>query len=114
MKSGTLFVCSVMVFAAHAQNWDPGARLADAVSEGTDKKVKVSFEERGRYEDRTGNAFGKDPDRETGLFRTRLGLTYTPLKWLRVSAMVQDARSPWYEANPPNTVREEADLQEGY
>ena len=50
----------------------------------------------------------------TGLYRTRLGLTYTPVEWLKLSAMVQDARAPWYGPNAPNTVRDPADLQEGY
>lgn len=77
-------------------------------------KLKLSFEQRGRYEDRNGNAFGKAPDVATGLFRTRLGLTYTPVPWLKLSGMVQDSRAPWYGPNAPNAVRDQADLHESY
>ena len=97
-----------------AQTWDLGAQGAAAISEGTNNKLKLSFEQRGRYEDRTGSSFGKDPDVETGLIRTRLGLAYKPVKWLKISGMVQDARAPWYGPNAPNTVRDQADLQEAY
>ena len=65
------------------------------------------FESRGRCENesRTGNGFGKDPDIETSLLRTRLGLSVKPVEWLKVSGMVQDSRAPFYGANAPNTVR---------
>ena len=43
-----------------AQQWDLGAQGAAAVSEGTNNKLKPSFEQRGRYEARTGNTFGTD------------------------------------------------------
>jgi Alginate export len=98
----------------HAQDWDIGSRAATAISSGTNEKLKLTFEQRGRYEDRTGTTFGKDPDVFTGLFRTRLGLSYTPVKWLKFSGMVQDSRAPWYGSGAPNTVRDQADLHEGY
>src|SRR5450631_4323578 len=98
----------------HAQDWDLGSRAADGISSGTNEKLKLTFEQRGRYEDRTGTTFGKDPDVFTGLFRTRLGLSYTPIKWLKFSGMVQDSRAPWYGSGAPNTMRDEADLHEGY
>jgi hypothetical protein len=97
-----------------AQQWDVGARMAAGLSSGTEGKLKLSFEQRGRYEDRTGSTFGKDVDVATGLFRTRLGLTYAPVKWLKFSGMVQDSRAPWYGANAPNNVRDQADLHESY
>lgn len=110
-----LFIVFPMVFTtASAQEWDVGGRLATGLSEDTGGKLKPSFEQRGRYEDRTGNTFGKDVDVYTGLFRTRLGLTYAPFKWLKFSGMVQDSRSPWYGANAPNNVRDPADLHESY
>jgi hypothetical protein len=99
---------------AWAQGWDLGGRAAAGISEGTENKLKLGFEQRGRYEDRTANAFGADPGVAAGLYRTRLGLTYTPFQWLKLSAMVQDARAPWYGNKAPNTVRDPADLQEGY
>jgi len=104
----------LLLSGAWAQPWDLGARVASAVSEGTENKLKFSFDQRGRYEDRTGSAFGKDADVATGLFRTRLGLTYTPVTWLKFSGMIQDSRAPWYGANAPNSVRDQADLHEGY
>ena len=91
--------CLLLLVAAQAQ---------------TEHKLKITAEGRVRYEDRSGNGFGKDPDLETGLVRTRLGLSYTPVRWLKFSGMVQDARAPWYGTNAPNTVREGVDLQESY
>jgi hypothetical protein len=99
---------------ARAQDWDVGARAATAISGATGQTLTLSFEQRGRYEDRTGNTFGKDVDLATGLVRTRLGLSYTPVPWLKFSGMAQDARAPWYGPGAPNTVRDEADWHEGY
>src|SRR6266498_3887745 len=79
--------------AAWAQWWDPGPKLRDSLDAASDDRLRLSFEARGRYESRTGNSFGKDPDLETGLYRTRLGLTYHPVEWLKVSGMMQDARA---------------------
>ena len=101
-----LFVCFlVLSVPAPAQDWDIGARAVTAISGATDNKLKLTFEQRGRYEDHTGNTFGKDVDVATGLFRTRLGLNYTPVSWLKFSGMVQDSRAPWYGPGAPNTLR---------
>jgi len=97
-----------------AQAWDVGGRLGEYVSTESDGKLKLGFEQKERYESRTATAFGRDPDLYTGLVRNRLSLTYTPEKWLKFSAMMQDSRSPWYGAGAPNSVRDETDLQEGY
>ena len=97
-----------------AQDWDPGTRAIAAVSGATDSKLTFAVEQHGRFEDRTGNTFGKDVDVFTGLIRTRLGLTYTPFQWLKVSGMMQDARAPWFGDGAPNNVRDPADLHEGY
>ena len=105
---------ALLLAGARAQSWDLGDRAASAVWDGTDHQLKLSFEQRGRYEDRTGNAFGKDPDLDTGLFRTRLGLSYVPVEWLKVSGMLQDSRAPWYGENAPNNIRDETDLHEAY
>ena len=110
-----LFTCFLMFSAcAPAQDWDIGARAVTAISGATDNKLKLTFEQRGRYEEHTGNTFGKDVDVASGLYRTRLGLTYTPLPWLRFSGMAQDSRAPWYGPGAPNTLRDEADWHEGY
>ena len=109
-----VFICVFLAVAAQAQQWDVGSRAAGALSEGTGKRLSISFEQRGRYEDRLDSGFGKDPDRATGLLRTRIGLNYTPSKWLKVSAMMQDARAPWYGDSAPTSIHDEAGLQEGY
>jgi hypothetical protein len=109
-----------VVFAAFllpplgAQDWDPGTRATTALSKATKDRLRLTFEQRERYEDRTGNTFGKDVDVFTVLVRTRLGLSYAPVKWFKLSGMLQDARAPWYGPNAPNTVRDQADLHEGY
>jgi len=114
-RAARLFVLFPLLLAGtRAQEWDIGARADTALSEGTGNKLKLGFEQRGRYEDRTGTAFGKDADVATGLFRTRLGMAYTPVEWLKFSGMVQDSRAPWYGAGAPNTVRDQADLHEAY
>src|SRR5262245_15470175 len=99
---------------AWGQTWDVGSRGAEALSQNTGGKLKVSVEQRGRYESRNGNGFGNDPDLETGLIRARLGLTYTPAPWIKISGMLQDCRAPWFGANAPNNARDGADLHEGY
>jgi len=110
-----VFALSVSLLAPlSAQSWDPGTRATTAISSATNEKLKLTFEQRGRYEDRTGTTFGKDVDVFTGLFRTRLGLAYTPVKWLKLSGMVQDSRAPWYGANAPSNMRDPADLHEAY
>jgi hypothetical protein len=96
-----------------AQDWDPGEKVANAISEATGGRLTLTVEQRGRYEDRTGNNF-KDSDIDTGLYRTRIGLAYVPVSWLKFSGMMQDSRAPWYGDNAPSTVRDPADLQEGY
>ena len=106
--------CLLPLVQGGAQDWDLGARAATAISGATGQRLILTFEQRGRYEDRTGNTFGKDADMATGLVRTRLGLTYTPVPWLKLSGMVQDARAPWYGPGAPNTVRDQADWHEGY
>jgi hypothetical protein len=110
----TIALLALIALPASAQWWDVGGRLGDYLSAETDSKLKVSLEVRGRYEDRTGNAFGKDPDVATGLYRTRLGMTYRPVGWLKISGMLQDSRAPWYGVNAPNTVRDGGQLHESY
>ena len=50
--------CPVLLTGMCAQQWDLGSRAGAAVSEASENKLKLSFEQRGRYEDRTGSAFG--------------------------------------------------------
>ncbi len=99
---------------AGAQSWDLPGRAAAYLSSQTAGKWNIGFEQRMRYESRSGNGFGRDPDLLTGLARSRLSLSAYPWKWLKISAMVQDSRAPWYGRGAPNTVRDPADLQEAY
>src|SRR5882724_8592821 len=114
-NAGTVALC-YLFFASQgqAQWWDFPATLGNAVSEKTDGKLKVSFEQRVRYENKGGVNFGKDHDLTNGLVRTRLGLSYQPVEWLKLSGMLQDARAPWYGPNAPSTVRDPLDLHEAY
>lgn len=77
LKMHTLFpllVLSPFVLAGlGAQQLDTSTSATQAISQGAERTLKLSFEQRGRYEARTGNAFGNDVDLATGLFRTRLG-----------------------------------------
>jgi len=112
-----LWLCVLFPFVLtglRAQQLDTGTSAEDSVSQGAERKLKLNFEQRGRYEARTGNSFGKDVDVTTGLFRTRLSLAYAPVKWLKFSGMVQDSRAPWYGPNAPSSTRDPADLHEGY
>jgi hypothetical protein len=99
---------------APAQEWDLGADASDFLSKETGGKLQLNLEWRFRYESRTGTDYGLSPGVATGLMRTRLGLTFTPWSWLRLSGMVQDSRAPGYGTPAPNSIRDPADLQEGY
>ena len=78
------------------------------------QKFKFTFELRSRLEGRTGVTFGRDPDQENPLFRTRVGFEWRPNDWIKVSATGQDARAPFYGTPAPATVRDTMDLHEGY
>ena len=115
-RAGVGFILLVlsMLPRAAAQDWDWGARLAEGLRNRTDGAWSIEFEQRERYENRTGNGFGKDPDLFTGLARTRIGVTWRARRWIKISGMMQDARAPWYGPNAPNTVRDPFGLHEAY
>src|SRR5689334_25328511 len=75
---------------------------------------QLTLEVRSREEERTGVTFGRDVDLENPLFRTRLGAQWTPLPWLKLSAMGQDARAPQYGTAAPTSARDTMDLHESY
>src|SRR3954447_2821650 len=78
------------------------------------RTLRFSFEFRSRLETRTGVGFGLSPDLKNPLFRTRIGAEYKPVRWLKLSAMGQDARAPLYGTPAPSTARDTIDLHEGY
>lgn len=89
------------------------AGLAALAPAQTQSAWKFSFEQRTRYEERWGLGFGRDGDEGYALLRTRLGLSYRPTAWLKVSAMAQDSRAPGYR-NAPASARDSLEWQEGY
>lgn len=95
---------------ASAQSWDFPARWAESASASTGKKLTVSVESRGRYE----RWRGPFRDLDTGLLRNRLTISYKPVTWLRLVGAVRDSRAPGYGASAPGSVRDQADLHEGY
>ena len=97
-----------------AQLPNPGEDLNAALKEATRGRVQISFEERLRLETRTGNNFGLAPSLENPLIRTRIGASFLPADWLKLSAMGQDSRAPEYGVPAPNTVRDTMDLQEAF
>jgi hypothetical protein len=110
--SGLPILLVLLVPLVSAQQWDLPARAAESLPGRG--KLKLSVDVRARYESRTGTSFGKDPDVDTGLVRTRLGLTYTPRKWLKLFGMAQDVRAPWYGSKAPENLRDQADLHDAY
>ncbi len=107
--------CALVTFAlgASGQWWDPGTPINEWVSQASERRLKFSFEQTIRYEERTGMSFGNEPDEGYALVRSRFGLAYKPIPWLKVSALAQDCRAPGYP-NAPNTARDSLDLQESY
>ena len=109
-----VFLFTVPMSLLVAQDWNPGQELNATLKESTDGRLQFSFEERVRFEIRTGNNFGSSPDLENPLIRTRIGASFLITDWLKISAMGQDARAPDYGGTAPNTARDTMDLQEGY
>ena len=92
---------TVTVSLLRAQDWNPGQELNAQLQEATDGRLQVSFEERVRFEARTGNNFGNSPDLENPLIRTRIGATWLVTDWFKISAMGQDCRAPDYGGTTP-------------
>lgn len=113
-RPGLALAAGLAALPMLAQSWDAGARAADAVSNGTGGKLRISVEFRTRYENRGGVNFGADPDQTPALIRTRFGMSYQPFSWLRITGMAQDSRAPLWGPNAPNTVRDQTDLHESY
>jgi hypothetical protein len=100
-------------FAA-GQPANPGDELNRIVADETGGRLKFLFEFRTRLETRTGNNFGRSPDLQNPLFRTRIGAQFDATSWLRVVGMGQDGRAPDYGGPAPPTARDSMDLQQGY
>jgi hypothetical protein len=97
------------------QPWlDPVQTWNHDLLERTVNVFQFTFEERTRWEEKTGVNFGKAANQQDMLSRIRVGAIFEPTEWFKVSAMGQDARVPFYGVLAPNTMRDTMDLQEGY
>jgi len=93
---------------------DPLQRWNHDLLERTVNVFQFTFEERTRWEEKTGVNFGKAVDQQDMLSRIRIGAIYEPTDWFKMSAMGQDARVPFYGLLAPATMRDTMDLQEAY
>ncbi|MCC7174630.1 MAG: alginate export family protein [Bryobacterales bacterium] len=112
--SGIVSILCLSALGAFAQRWDLPARASASVSKETGGKLKISAEARQRYERRTGQSFGREPDIHTLLVRNRLTVTYAPSGWLKLQGSVQDSRAPGFGKSAPGSYRDAADLFESY
>ncbi|MDE3198327.1 MAG: alginate export family protein, partial [Acidobacteriota bacterium] len=108
-----LFVGLLALPCAFAQD-DPAVALNQKLLDATRQEFHFTFEERTRWEERYGNNFGKAVNQQDMMSRIRIGAIYDPTGWLRISAMGQDARVPFFGVPAPNSIRDTMDLQEGY
>jgi len=109
----TMAMAVAAPWAAWAQQ-DPLQGLNSKIEEKTGGLFGFAFEERTRWEEKTGVSFGKAVNQQDMLSRLRIGARFDPTDWLTFSAMGQDARVPWYGAKAPNTMRDTMDLEEAY
>ncbi|WP_321474783.1 alginate export family protein [uncultured Paludibaculum sp.] len=110
----TVTVVCLVPSALQGQWWAAGDLLNEELGKETHGTLAVSLEFRSRLEQRQGQAFGADPDRSVDLLRTRVGLAWKPVSWLKIAGKLQDSRGPMYGANAPNNVRDPVDLHEAY
>ncbi|MEQ1884772.1 MAG: alginate export family protein [Bryobacteraceae bacterium] len=106
-----LALCSAGASSAVAQT-DPLQEWNRSLLKETNNILGFSFEQRTRWEDRHGVNFGRSVNQQDMLSRVRLGLQFKPYSWLKISAMAQDARVPFFGVPAPNTLRDTLDLQE--
>ncbi|MEQ1946992.1 MAG: alginate export family protein [Bryobacteraceae bacterium] len=105
-----LFSGSASVFA----QTDPLQEWNKSLLKETHNVLGFSFEERTRWEERFGVNFGRSVNQQDMLSRLRIGVQFKPYSWLKISALAQDARAPFFGPSAPNTLRDSLDLQEGY
>jgi len=93
---------------------DPLQTWNGELKDATGKVFGFTFEERTRWEAKTGVNFGKAVDQQDMLSRLRIGAQFEPAEWFKIYAMGQDTRASFYGVVAPNTLRDTMDLQEGY
>ena len=109
----TMLMAAAGPWAARAQQ-DPLQGLNGKVREKTGGMFGFTFEERTRWEEKDGVNFGRAVNQQDVLTRLRFGMWVRPTSWLTFHIMGQDARAPLYGVPAPNTIRDTADLHEGY
>jgi hypothetical protein len=70
-------------------------------------KLRFTFEFRSRPETRAGVGFGLKPDLENPLFRTRLGVEYKPVHWLKLSGVTVKTCMPPLPRSAMRTFRQD-------
>jgi len=111
---GILMLCGWFLPPAAGQNGELFRSPASSLTAWSKGKLKLSGEIRGRHERRSGQNFSGGPSVDVSLWRTRLSLSYQPNAWLKLAGTLQDSRAPGYGFNGPASVRNAADLYEGY
>ena len=69
---------------------------------------------RARLESTQGSDFSLTPADVYTLTRTRLGVRFQPVSWLRVFGEAADARAEFYKTKPPSTNDNPFDLRQAY
>jgi hypothetical protein len=111
--ASALVALAIPVAGATAQD-DPLQRADRSLQESTNQVFHFTFQERTRWEEKDGVNFGKSVNQQDMLSRLRIGALLQPVSWLKIYAMGQDARVPFYGAPAPNSIRDTIDLQESY
>ena len=100
MRHRTIFAILLLTLMGRASiasaQSDPLQKLNQTLREGTHEEFAFTFEERTRWEEKDGVNFGKSVNQQDMLSRLRVGASYTPVSWLTLSAMGQDARAPFF------------------
>ena len=104
----------IATFSVAFAQEDPLQQANQALKQATGNRMFFTFEERTRWEQKFGVNFGKSVNQQDMLSRLRIGFGVSPVSWLTVYAMGQDARVPYYGLAAPNTMRDTMDLQEAY
>lgn len=91
---------------------DPVQKGAQEVSEYSSGKLRVTLEERTRWEEKNGVGFGNDANQQDMLSRLRIGMAFRPTPWLNLSALGQDSRVFCYGKSVPASMRDSMDLHE--
>lgn len=114
VTTARMLLAGILLTAAARAQQDPIPNINKSLRKATKNVFGFTFEERTRWEEKSGVNFGKSVNQQDMLSRLRIGADFTPVSWLSLSAMGQDTRVPFYGAGAPNTMRDTMDLQEAY